>query len=263
MLSNEFIASLRNKYNTSIDDFDLKLSGTQITCSVVDSNGIKSKLGYVISDTSTEKEIDSWVCKIVNSINNIRRLNEKSNGEYAIKYAYVINKETLKKSYVYDWDYNGIVIALSINSIELLNNSIDELLSEVETYDSFKSFIENYIAKDKVVSSIGIEFNSKSVDNNIYDILGYKAESRNSILSTIRNYKNKTGKIKLKSSILSESLGILAKVVWEVDFSNMDIKIYFDENKIFYTEYMDFIRDPEILNGLLKIYKPNLTDIFE
>ena len=47
MLSNEFIASLRNKYNTSIDDFDLKLSGTQITCSVVDSNGIKSKLGYV------------------------------------------------------------------------------------------------------------------------------------------------------------------------------------------------------------------------
>ena len=175
----------------------------------------------------------------------------------------MINKETLKKSYVYDWDYNGIVIALSINSVELLNNSIDDLLNDVVTYNSFKSFIENYLTNDKIVSSIGIEFASNSVDNNIYDILGYRSESRNSILSTIRNYKNKTGKIKLKSSILSESLGILAKVVWEVDFSNMDLKIYFDENKIFYTEYMDFIRDPEILNGLLKIYKPNLTDIFE
>lgn len=263
----EIITTLLETYEGRFKSLELDIEhrdgGDYVVYKSVDTYGIKNKSVYKIQEGTTESDIEQWVDTITRNTFNVMRLNnflDSRNKAFKVNYRYVINKQSKAASYVYAWDYNSIQICLSDKSLHLLDKNVYtlEVIEDYSGYESFAEFISKYLADDYIVNLLGITFESDS----IYNVLTTGQYTKKEILDRIHNLRNKSGILGVSSTLISQTLQIICKINWMVNFDTVDISLSFEENKIFSTKDMDFIRDSAILDGLLKLYKPDINDIF-
>ena len=264
MLSNSEINKIYNEFSSTLEDFDIHSDGNIIAYRTKDIYGCENN-GTLNAEDKTYDEVYAWINKIVKHIKNVQKLNnslEDHEGDFKVEYRCIINEETAKNSIISDWGYGYATIALSLDSLELLNKNISMLEEETDrfiSYNSLNEFIADYFDGDPLVSALEIKFEH----SNIYDNIEAHQLNKEAIINKVKSLNIDEGMIKVKSTLASKALGILCKIVWEIDFDNVNLDIEFDENKIYSTTEKRFIRDKEILDGLLKLYKPSMNEIFE
>lgn len=260
----DLVGKLNREYNTLINNFSIEVDADRIILNTEDNYGIKNTSTLNI-EKYTAEQINDWVKDIVDNIRVVQRLNkilEKHNGEFDIQYQYILNQFTIKNSIITDWSYNSIKIALSWNSLKLLKRNIEtieENTDKILKYSSLGEFISLYFENDFIGNLIEVDFEYDSVYSNIEA----HQLSKEAILNKIKALENKSGVVHVSSTLASKALGLLCKIDWQIDFDNIELDIKFDENKIYSTRDKKFIRDSDILNGLLKLYKPNINNIFD
>jgi hypothetical protein len=259
---------LRDKYEDYFKRIELDNRLTDNTnyavLQLVDSHSKKSTYLFRLSEQTTESDISEWTEKVIGYYLDVRKLNNllrDSMTDFRIKYKVESFEDMQEFSILSKWDYRSVEVALSIPSLELLHKELDydsEFCNNAH-YDGLGDFIKRYLTEDSVVNALEIRFKG----DNIYDIMADHQLDKRTAIEKIKNIENKSGVVTLSSVIVSNSLQILCKTNWIVDFDEMDINVTFEENCLFSTKDNKFIRDKEILDGLLKLYKPNLNDIFE
>lgn len=252
-----------NKFKTLELTVETKGSDTFAVYKAVDIYGIKNKSMFRVNDATTEDDIIKWVDKLVRYTLNVMKLNnwiDDLHSKFKVNYRFVISKNTLENSIVYAWDYNSVLIALSDDSLESLDKNIESLkdIAEYKGYESFADFVKKYLEKDYIKSLLGINFK----ENNIYYILEEHQLKKNDVIQKIHKLPKKSGILSVHSVLASSTFEILCRINWIINFDNVDINLSFDENQIFSTKDMAFTRDPSIIDGLLKLYKPAISDIF-
>lgn len=273
MVLYDLINELKEKYmfNENIKDFDLILQKKDehhtLTCVFKDTYGIKNKSVTFISSIEDcgEERIKKWVSTLINGVTCVKQLNDKLRDIYDdrdgvhIYFRYSLKNEF--KSYVYDWDYDTILISLSRKSIQQLcslNEDLDISSDNVIIYHDIEDFILNY-KQSNIASAINLEIDS----SNVYEALSKHMNDRETVINAIRDSKNQHNKIEITSVLASESLGIVCKFKWSVDFDALDIKVGIENNKLYSVKNKEFIRDGEILSGIEKLYKLTAHEITE
>lgn len=260
----ELVADLNREYSTSIDNFDLKLNGTLLRVTTEDAYGIKNTSIRNIEGQSKEN-VSAWIKDIIDSIKVVQRLNkilDDNRGEFNIQYRFLLSKATIKYSIIKSWSYNSVEVALSLDSIKLLRKNIEtieENTDKIIKYSGLGEFIELYFKDDFIGNLIELDFEY----DNVYSNLEAHQMSKDALIEKISALEDKKGIVHLTSTLASKALGLLCKFDWLIDFNNVELEIKFDENKVYSTRDKKFIHDSDILNGLLKLYRPNISDIFK
>lgn len=267
----ELMSSLKDRYtfNENIKDFDLIIKERDehyvLTCLFRDTYGIKNKSVYFIASLEdfNEEHIRNWVETLIDGVVCIKRLNDKLKDIYEdsscihVYFRYSLKNEF--KSYIYDWDYDTILVALSRKSIHQLCSIVDDLeisKNSITTYTKLEDFITKYKESD-ILCDINLELDSI----NIYEALSKHMNDRDTVINIIKNAKDQHNKIEVTSVLACESLGIVCKFKWNIDFDNLDIKVNIENNKVYSIKNNEFIRDSEILNGIEKLYKLTASEI--
>lgn len=219
---------------------------------------------FCLKDNTTEVEVFDWAENLIVYHYDVRRLNSalddmKSN--FRIQYKVISGKDIDEYSFIYRWDYRSVDIVLSLKSLSNLHKYLktNPDLSELTQYNNLGDFISNYMSSDYIRNILEVNFN----DKNIYDAMASHQLDKEMAIDKIKRVESKHGIVSLSSVIVSRALQILSKVNWVVDFESLDVSITFEEGCIFSTKDNTFIRDKAILDGILKLYKPDLKDIFE
>ena len=262
---NEILDRLTDAYESKFKQLILNLEEKNginyIVCKTVDTYGIKNKSMFKVSDSTTEEDITSWLGKIARNTFNVMKLNNwlSDLGYNFVTYRYIISRNTIDYSIVYAWDYNSVTIALSNSSLEALDKVINSLNDIKYTgCTTFKEFIEDYLKNDYIKKLLGISFKV----NDTYTILDEHQLKKNDVINKIHKIEKKPEILTVSSVLASNTFEIVCKINWVVNFDEVGIDISFEENQIFSTRDKEFIRDPLILDGLLKLYKPAINDIF-
>lgn len=128
---------------------------------------------------------------------------------------------------------------------------------EYAGYKNLAEFVSKFIESDYILKLLDISFNS----NNILLVMEENQLNKEELLNKLKSTSH-TGIVTARTVLVSKNLGVLCRINWVIDFNSIDLKVAFDENRIFSTRDMKFIMDKEILDGMLKLYKPNISDIF-
>lgn len=260
-------------FNDNLKSFKLVIADCDgyctVTCLLKDTYGISHKSLFLVSslENYNPDALKSWIKTLINGIACVKRLNDTLKIIYddmdGIHVYYRFSLKNEFKSYIYDWDYDRLLISLSRKSISQLCSIIDTLditrnnISEFECFSEFMSKYRNYY--------IGSLINLELETDNIYQALSKHMLDRKDVIEMLDELHNTEKKAEVISVLASESLGIVCKFKWEVDYESLDVKVSILDNKIYSIKNKEFIRDSEILSGIEKLYKPiasEISDIF-
>lgn len=263
---NEILVRLTDAYESKFKSLTLSIEERNeveyIVCKSVDTYGIKNKAMFRITDDTNEEAITTWLDKIARNTFNVMKLNNwlQDKGYKFVSYRYIISKNTIDSCIVYSWDYNSVIIALSSSSLDALDKVVHNL-DEIENYigcKTFKDFVTHYLEQDYIKKLLGISFKT----NDIYTVLEEHQLKKDDVLNKIHKITKKPEILTVSSVLASSTFEILCKINWVINFDAVSIDISFEENQIFSTRDNEFIRDPSIIDGLIKLYKPAINDIF-
>lgn len=264
---NKLINDIISEYESRFKRLNIYLSETDNTllmCESTDQSDTFNLSGYRITADTKDDDIKNWINSIYKNYLNVARVNSwikdnDHNKNFNVTYIYDIEKSKKKFSTIYDWDFNNVEIALSEESLNILNNKVDNLFDSIDchNYSDFGDFLKNY-ENDKLAIGIEVKFGT-----NIVDALGESQLKRKNIIDMLHEVKDRSGIVTANSILISKTLNVVCRFNWLIDFNQLTTSVELDGNRMFSTKDMQFIHDSDILTGITKLYKPSFKEIFD
>lgn len=267
MWTDELIKDMKGIYGFCdyLKEFELDVDTDEVHCVFhcyfKDSYGVKSKSAYFSGLTEDNVSgISDWINTLMDGVKAVKELNDalrklydEQDSNFRVYYRFSLKNDF--NSFVYDWDFDGLIVALACKSIRILRGIEDKNEIAKDTYDSIEDFIERYW-KSKLAVGIAM-----TMDSDIYKLLSDGMNNRESVMKYIEEYEDKHYKIEITSVLTCSSLGIICKILWAVNFDTLELNVSIKDGKLYRVKDKEFIRDKEIFDGLERLYKPTAYEI--
>lgn len=276
-------------YNPAISNISANIGDDRdtedyVVCCVKDNYGIEHKTLIYVGNTFSDSSIDSikdCFKSIVNGITAVQYLNDlihDSEAESGISIKFVYTLESAVKSFVYDWDYDSLTIAIARKSAEQLfgidRETIASIVSEINMNiprGEFKTVFNSILDQSnsslaKIINLQMQEYidNDRKVMDSLSGGMFLRDDLINELKMTYSSFRNnkytETGWSEYKSVLCSSELGIIARFNWLVSLSRLEIKIELEDSKYYSTFDNEFITDIEKCSGLESVYKLSVSE---